>query len=543
MDALNSPDYWMVVWMKSAQVGATEILNNIIGYYMDHQPSPMLILQPTLEMGKAWSKDRLSPMLRDTPAISELVGEKRSKDSENTILHKVFPGGHLTIAGANSAASLASRPIRILCADEIDRYPPSAGTEGDPLNLAMKRTTTFWNRKIYACSTPTVKGQSRIEQAFDESNQQYFYVPCPECDEYQRLVWAQLKWEDGKPLSAYYVCEHCGSVIDHRSKRDMLAAGEWRATGDENGVAGFHLSELYSPWVTWGEMASAFLEAKRMPETLKTFVNTSFGETWEEESEKFDPHEIMDRAETYDVPDDVLVITAAVDIQDDRLEAEVKGWGHEFESWTLDHARWYGDPSRNELWEQLDKYLQQIWQRDDGQPMRIATAMIDSGGHHTDDVYRFCKKRYGRRIFAIKGMAGIREIVSRPTKNNRLRCPLFTVGVDRCKDLVFWRLRLNNAGPGYMHFNTDLDQEFFEQLTAEERRDKYVQGKKVSYYHQVRKRNEALDLNVYNIAAIELLNPNFESLSAPREEKPAPVRRHPLQAARAPTNFATGWKK
>jgi len=544
MDAFNDPDTWMVVWMKSSQVGATEILNNTIGYYMDHQPAPMLILQPTLEMGKAWSKDRLSPMLRDTPAISKLVGEKRSKDSENTIMHKVFPGGHLTIAGANSAASLASRPIRILVADEIDRYPPSAGAEGDPLNLAMKRTTTFWNRKVYACSTPTVKGKSRIEAAFEGSNQQYYFVPCPDCDEYQQLKWAQLKWDDGKPETAFYCCECCGSVIDHKSKRGMLAQGEWRSTQPDNGVAGFHLSELYSPWVTWVEMATAFLEAKRLPETLKTFINTSLGETWEEEAEKLDPHVIMDRAEDYEVPEGVLVITAAVDVQDDRIEVEAKGWGLEFESWSIDHEIWYGDPSRRELWERLDKYLQQIWQRDDGQPMRIATAMIDSGGHHTDDVYRFCKKRYGRRIFAIKGMGGVREIVSRPTKNNRVKCPLFSVGVDRCKDLIFWRLNLEGPGPGYMHFPTRYDQEFFEQLTAEERRDKYIQGKKVSYYHQNRKRNEALDLSVYNIAAVELLNPDFDALSKTSEpEKDKPAQRHPLASHKPSRNFATGWKR
>jgi len=541
MDALNT--HKMVVWMKSAQVGATEVLNNAIGYYMHHQPAPMLILQPTLEMGKAWSKDRLTPMLRDTPCISDLVGERRGKDSENTILHKVFPGGHLTVSGANSPASLASRPIRIVAADEIDRYPPSAGSEGDPLSLAIKRATTFWNRKIYACSTPTVKGQSRIESLFESSDQQYYFVPCPDCDEYQRLVWAQLKWPEGKPSEAYYVCEHCGSCIDHKSKRQMLSRGRWRAT-TESDIAGFHISELYSPWVTWGEMAASFLEAKRMPETLKTFVNTSLGETWEEEAEKLDPNAIMERAEDYEVPEDVLVITAAVDVQDDRLEAEAKGWGAEFESWSLDHQIWYGDPSRKELWEQLEKWLLQVWQREDGQPMRIASTMIDSGGHHTDDVYDFCKPRYGRRVFAIKGMSGVREIVSRPTKTNRKRCPLFTVGVDRCKDLIFYRLKMKRRGPGFMHFPTRYDEEFFEQLTAEERRDKYIQGKKISYYHQARPRNEALDLSVYNVAAIELLSPNFAALQPKEEVEEKPKEKpHPLVSIRPQKNFATSWKR
>lgn len=537
MDALESHDVRMVVFMKSAQVGATEILNNLAGYYMHHQPAPMLIVQPTLDMGKAWSKDRLTPMLRDTPCLRGMVGERRSKDSDNTILHKTFTGGHLTIAGANSSASLASRPIRILLADEVDRYPPSAGAEGDPLNLAMKRTTTFWNRKIYVCSTPTIKGQSRIEQAFEESNQQYYYVPCPHCETYQRLVWAHMKWPEGKPGEAQYACCECGALIDHKFKRQMLEQGEWRAESESDGVIGFHISEIYSPWVTWGEMVANFLEAKKMPETLKTFVNTSFGEVWEDEAERFEPHEIMERAEDYEVPEGVLCLTAAVDVQDDRLEALVMGWGIEHESWVIDHQIWYGDPSRKELWDQLDKYLLQRFG-----DMRIATAMIDSGGHHTDDVYRFCKPRYGRRIFAIKGMAGVREIVSRPSKSNRGKVSLFTVGVDRCKDLIFWRLKIKRTGPGCMHFPLSLDQEYYEQLTAEERREKHVQGRKIHYYHQTRKRNEALDLTVYNIAAVELLNPDFAALAEPDKPTPRPKAPHPLVMPRRPNNFITGWK-
>ena len=236
------------------------------------------------------------------------------------------------------------------------------------------------------------------------------------------------------------------------------------------------------------------------------------------------------------------MLTAAVDVQDDRLEAQVIGWGHEHESWDIDHAIWYGDPSQGELWAQLDKYLQQIWHQNE-HPMRIAMTMIDSGGHHTDEVYRFCKPRYSRRVLAIKGKAGLREIVSRPSKANRAKVNLFTIGVDRCKDLLFWRLKIKRPGPGYMHFSDQRDQEYFEQLTAEERREKHVQGRKVSYYHQTRKRNEALDLYVYNIAAVELLNPDLSPEPETEAEPEPPQKAHPLVARRPQSNFVTGWKR
>ncbi|MEL7476887.1 MAG: terminase gpA endonuclease subunit, partial [Cyanobacteria bacterium J06555_12] len=308
----------------------------------------------------------------------------------------------------------------------------------------------------------------------------------------------------------------------------------------------FHISELYSPWSTWAEMASNFLEAKKQPDTLKTFINTALGESWEESAERLDPHEIMDRAETYQTPNSVLVVTAAVDVQDDRLEAEVKGWGDEFESWSLDHHIIYGDPSRPEIWKRLDQYLSQTITRDDGQLMRISSVMIDSGGHHTDMVYRFCKPRYSRRIYAIKGKAGVRELVSRPTRNNRHKCPVFTLGVDHAKDLLFYRLQIERSGPGYLHFPEAYDREWFEQLTAEERREKHIQGRKVHYYHQKRARNEALDLNVYNLACVDLLAPQWDKLGRPKakpkpEKEPTAIQRAVKQHRKRRTVKRSKW--
>ncbi len=547
MDALNDPKTHTIVFMKSAQVGATEMLNNIVGYLMDHDPGPVLVLQPTIEMGKAWSKDRLAPMLRDTPALHGKVGERRSKDSENTILHKVFPGGHLTVAGANSAASLASRPIRVVLADEVDRYPPSAGSEGDPLNLAFKRTQTFYNRKRLVTSTPTIKGQSRIEAAFEESNQQFYYVPCPHCGEFQRLMWANVSWPDGQPEAATLVCEHCGTVIEDRDRYDMLARGEWRAHGEFHGVAGFHISELYSPWSTPSEMARAFVEAKRLPETLKTFINTGLGEVWEQDSEKIDAHWVQERAEDYAVPEGVLCVTAAVDVQDDRLEIEFKGWGDEVECWSLDHVVLYGDPSRLELWKRLDEQLSRTFDRADETTLRVAATCIDSGGHFTDEVYKFCQPRFGRRIYAVKGQGGPGlPLVKRPSKNNRQKCPLFTVGTDTAKELLFMRLRIEQHGPGFMHWPDRYDDEWFLQLTSEERREKFSRGRVGYEYRAIRRRNEALDLQVYNLAAIELLNPNFQAIKAGQEKQAKPKKprekRSPVVPRQRKSNFATGWK-
>ena len=264
MDTFNDPNIERIVVMTSSQVGKTEIILNAIGYYIDQDASPILIVQPTLQMGQAFSKDRLSAMIRDSEKLRGSVKDARSRDANNTTMHKKFAGGHLTIVGSNSASGLASRPIRILLMDEVDRYELSAGSEGSPIALAIARTKTFWNRKIFMCSTPTVKGLSAIESAFEESDKRYYYVPCPECEHKQVLKWKNVVWEEDKPETAAYACEECGSVIEESKKQWMLKHGEWRATNPSNNTAGFHISELYSVWSTWSQMATNFLKQKRI---------------------------------------------------------------------------------------------------------------------------------------------------------------------------------------------------------------------------------------------------------------------------------------
>lgn len=510
MDAAHEEGVRQVVVMKSAQVGWTEILNNTVGYYMEADPSPTLMLQPTLEMAEAWSKDRLSPMLRDTPCLRDAVADPRARDSGNTLLHKRFTGGHLTVVGANSPAGLASRPIRVLLCDEVDRFPSSAGTEGDPISLAIKRTATFSTRKILMGSTPTIKGSSRIESAFGESDQRYYLVPCPHCGEAQRLVWANVRWPEGQPERAVYVCTHCGVELVDGDKPGMLAAGRWQASRTFDGIAGFHVSELYSPWVTWGEMAVAFVSAKRLPETLQTWVNTALGETWEDRGEQVEPQGLMARREGYgagSLPPGVLVLTMGVDVQDNRLEAFVYGWGVDEEAWLVEHRMLRGDPGQGQVWAELDEMLRHRYPTDDGRRLLIEATCVDSGGHYTQHVYRYCSARKRFRVWAIKGMAGPGRLAwpKRATRVAANRADLFVLGVDTIKSVLYGRLqKIAAPGPGYVHFPQEIDDEFFAQLTSETRVYKTVQGRRVPVWRpkSANLRQEGLDGTVYAYAAM-----------------------------------------
>jgi phage terminase large subunit GpA-like protein len=528
MDAVNDPAIETVVVMSSAQVGKTEIINNIVGYYIHQDPAPMLVVQPTEKMAESWSTDRLSPMLRDSEVFKDLIKDPRSRDAGNKVLYKRFPGGHITMAGSNSPSSLASRPVRLVLCDEVDRYPPSAGAEGDPVNLAKKRATTFWNRKIVLTSTPTIKDLSRIEAAYLQSDQRRYYVSCPSCSEYQTLKWSGVKWPEGEPEKAHYVCEANGCILQESDKPKMLDGGEWRAENsdnknDNNNIAGFHLNELYSPWVSWPKMATEFLRAKLMPETLKTWINTSLGETWEESGDTVDETSLLARKENWGdaVPNGVVIITAGVDVQDDRLEVELVGWGVREESWSLGYRVIHGDPAQNEVWDDLDNILEQPISHEFGVNLRIACTCIDSGGHHTQSVYAYCKKRQLRRIFAVKGssIAG-KALVSRPSIANRMRVKLFSIGTDTAKELIYSRLKITEPGAGYCHFPAHYDETYFKQLTAEKVVTRYNKGFPVRKWEKPQgRRNEALDCRVYALAALHIINPNLELLAAKMQEE------------------------
>jgi phage terminase large subunit GpA-like protein len=519
MDAFSDPLIEQVYIMSASQLGKTDILLNVSACFMDQDPGPMLVMLPTLDLARSWSKDRFTPMVRDTQKIRGLIAGPRTKDSSNETLHKKFPGGHVTFCGANSPASLSSRPVRILLMDEVDRYPSSAGTEGDPVDLAIKRTQTFWNRKIGMTSSPTVAGVSRIELAYESSDKRRYFVPCPKCGTFQVLMWKGIKFDKHNLSRVWYECESCHAELGETDKYRMIRRGEWRAEFPERiKLAGFHLNELVSPWSTWVGVVENFLKAKKRLETLKVWVNTALGETFqEEESFTISSEKLAERLEDYDkVPADVMMLTAGVDTQDDRLEVVVKGWGFHDESWLIDKRVIYGSPGREDTWKMLSDYLGQTWETERKFSLGILSVCIDSGGHFTQNVYKYTKKNQGRRFFATKGYGGHgRPLIGKASRNNRVRAVVIPIGVDTAKELVYDRLGIDEPGPGFMHFPRLADDEYFQQLTAEKQVTQYNKGfpKKVWVLKEGR-RNEMLDCEVLNLAAYTLLNPNMARIKA-----------------------------
>ena len=531
MDAVCDVRVQKVVIMSAAQIGKTDaLILNPIGYYMHYDPSPIMVMQPTIALSEAFSKDRLTPMLRDTPVLRGKVSEK-TRNSGNTILHKVFPGGHITMVGANSPAGLRSRPIRILLADEIDAYPATAGNEGDPLILAGKRLANFWNKKEVCVSTPTDAQTSRIAVEYENSTQEEWNVPCPMCGKLTPLVWANVIFTDMDDIG--YACPACGVVSSETDWKEQYKNGKFIAKYPERKVRGFHLNALASTFVEWREIVEKFITAneekkKGNIELLKAWTNTEMGETWDEEGEKIETDDLYKRRERYncEVPEEVLVLTAGVDVQDDRFEIEVVGWGAEKESWGIRYQVIRGDLKLKPVWDELDAFLSQTFTTSDGRRLKIICTCVDSGGHFTTQVYRFCKERTARRVFEIKGKGGAEvPYYNRPSKANNVKTPLFTIGVDTGKAILFQRLAVQEEGPNYCHFPREKDkgytQEYFKGLTAEKMVVTYKKGKAVFAWvlkDGGYKRNEPLDVRNYATAALEIANP---VLKKPDQNAPA----------------------
>lgn len=539
MDAFNDPLINEVAFVKCARIGGTEAGINVVGYFIEQDPSPILIVQPTVDDAKDFSKEQLAPAIADTPVLADKVKDPRSRDSGNTVQSKVFPGGGLYLVGANSPRGFRRRTARVLVLEEIDGYPVSAGTEGNPIKLAVRRTATFsFRRKVYYNSTPTLKGLSPIEDLWLRSDQRRFMLACPDCGHRQHLVWANLKYE-GMDEPAY-ACEGCGVLLPEERKFGMLAVGEWVATA-ESRIAGFHLNALYSPWVTWAELVEEWKDAQSDVTKLQVFVNTVLGETWEDRGGGLDPKALEARREAYpaDVPEWCALLTAGVDVQDDRLAYVIRGWGHGEESALIEQGEIDGDPSRETVWTQLDARLLAVRTTPSGRSVPVYAAGVDTG-HHTESAYAYCKARWNRRVYALKGSGtpGAPLAPRRASINNKGRVRLFLVGTVAAKDLIYGRLKIARPGPGYMHFHATATDNYFAELTAETLVKEQVNGRWVRRYKLPRGvRNEALDCEVYALAALYISGVNRAKLGQglPRQaeepvDEPAPVEEAPEPA-------------
>ena len=569
MDCLSTTStVQRVVMMFAAQTGKTECGSNWLGYVIAHAPGPMLLVQPTVEMAKRLSKQRLESLISETPCLSERIAPSRSRDSGNTMFSKEFAGGMMLLTGSNSAVGLRSTPCRYIFCDEIDAFPADVDGEGDPVSLAEKRATTFARRKILLTSTPTVKDFSRIEAEYERSDQRRFYVPCPCCDAMQWLKWPQLKWEKNDPATAAYECEVCRERFAEIHKPAMLRRGEWRATASSDGkTAGFQLSGLYSPlgWLSWADMVDDFLRAKTDAPMLKSFVNTRLAETWEEDfASKVSADVLLERCEPYKagvLPDGALAVTIGVDVQGgggsagDRLAVSVWAWGRDEEGWLIDHQEIHGDPCRPEVWKQLDLLVLHDWEHVSGGKLRADVVAIDSGGHATAEVYQYARERAGAGVIAIKGQSqrgkppiGKASKVDINAQGRTLKrgAAVFPVGGDTVKTTLFGRLKHNERGPGYLHFHAQTGAEYFEQLTAEKQALRYVKGFPVrEWVKKPSARNEALDCLVYAYAALNRMYQRYDRRTMwdqlEKRMEGAGKKKKPLRSKQQTPTGATGF--
>lgn len=540
MDAFTDPKVHRIAVAASSQVGKTECEMNMLGYAIDIDPGPIMLVMPTVDNAKDFSKRRIAPMIRDTKPLREKISKAKSRDGENTVLKKSYPGGMLTMTGSNSPASLASVPARYVFGDERDRWAKDAGGEGDPWGLVEARTITFYNYKMVEVSTPTIKGYSAIESAFNTGTQEYWCVMCPHCGEYTFIRFDNIRFEhhsnkiNGKKQyivdSVCYCCPECGCISSEAEMRKQPR--KWIAKNPEaykNGVRSFWINAFSSPWMPWDKLVLRFLEAKDDPEKLKTVYNTLFGELWEDRGDLEDEDEMLARREKYeaDLPDGVLCLTCGVDTQDNRLEYEVVGHGQYGENWGIEKGYIMGKPSENDVWERLDGVIDRSYYFKNGKALKISLAFIDSGGHYTQEVYEQCNRRINKRVFAIKGKGGEGvPFTGPPSKVNIVRDDkvvgkawLYTLGVDAGKEHIMSGLKVkkqeeDGSSPRYSHFPLNeekgYDSNYFSGLLSEKMT--YSNGKWIWEKLPGHNRNEALDCRNYANAAFRALNPNLDAI-------------------------------
>ncbi|MCX2802251.1 phage terminase large subunit family protein [Microbulbifer thermotolerans] len=554
LNAMGNDDIVEVNWRKSARVGYTKCITAAIAYFAEHKQRNQMLWQPTDSAAADFMQQHVQPTIRDVPVLRALSPWIGKKHSDNKLDYKRFSNSRqLFVRGGKSAGNYREKSVDVVYYDELSKFDPDIEGEGPPTLLGDKRLEGSSFPKSIRGSTPTLKGECQLSKAADEAEEQFQrWLPCPHCGEYQIIEWGGpdcdygIKWDSRETvLQAYYVCKHHGCVIEQRELAGMDERGEYRSqTGmvTRDGLeffrdgekvpppatVSFHVWAAYSTRTTWGQIARDFLRAKDDPVKLKGWVNTTLGEPWEEAGERVEAHHLYMRREHYpaQIPQRAVVVVGGVDVQDDRIECSAWAFGgeHGTESWLVEHQVFWGDPSRWDLWRRLTEWRQSVFNHESGARLRISATAIDTGGHYTDMVYKYCKQHAAERVFAIKGSSTPgAPLVGRPSKNNKGAVNLFSIGTDTAKEMILGRLQVSEPGAGYVHFPVEIDREYCEQMTAEKRVPVRRNGRTVYTFKQMRPRNEALDCYVYALAALEILNPDFKALAAklaPREPEP-----------------------
>lgn len=575
MDVVNEPGIHHVTLMKSHQSGGSEATHNVIGYFMEYDPSPMLCVHPTVNVVEEWSKERLGDMIRTTPALRAIVRDRRaprgSHEGESTLALKMFPGGYLALGGANTPNTFARRSVAKAFGDDVNRWPPVVGDEGDPADLIVNRTTTFKEFGIdlvFLVSTPTLLG-GRIETLYTRSDQRRYFLPCLDCGREDWITWNnpahfRVTYDELAAETARIECpakDHggCGARMAEPQRREMITlaatgpgAGPgkgWRSTAvpQEAGHAGFHQPGMISTLgVTLESMVEKWLSARaRGKESLRVFVNTVLAEGWEDREARMDSHVLLNRRESYgdgiEVPAVAPVLTAGVDVQIDRFDLLVEAWGPGSERWVVDWRSIPGNPKHPETRQALLEALGRRYAHASGHQLPIHAVCIDSG-YATEEIYDFVDAHQAKRYYATKGIAGRtgEPIVGKPSERRYGRSArpvrFYPVNVDDAKADVMAAISLPSAGPGYMHFPINVDtigEEFFAQLCAEHRETRHNKSGIATHFVWVqdRARNEALDCSVLTLAAFRLLNPNIRQMQQAIGGSPPPGTETPSAAA------------
>ena len=542
LDNYNDPECHTTAVLKSSQVGITMCGLITTFYIAANDPKDMIAVFPTGKGGEAekWSKTRFSRHLRDCRPARRAFYRQQSRTSNATIMLKGFMGGNLILAGANAPGALASNPCPVVIIEEVARVASNSGNEGDAQGIVEARQSLFPDRYTLKGGSPTVRGICPSEREFELGDQRYYFVPCPHCDEHQRIMWSQVKWEkdaDGNhmPETAYYECLHCGAPWDDAARVRTLDRGEWRATAESSGFRSYHIWQGYSPFIRLAEIVTKFLKAKRGgPVTMQPFVNTVLGETWEEVGDAIEVSSVAERTESYnareELPKGVSVVTAGIDVQDDRFEVEIVGWGMERESWSLEYLVIPGDMENPSTWARLHSILVgRRYNHPTGRKMKIAGACLDTGGHHTQAAYNYIARTYDLNIWGIKGSSvRNRPIITGPNAikaEKGFKVKLFQVGSDTAKDVVYASISVDRPGPNYCHFPELHPVEYFSRLVAERKRTRYRQGRPYrEYFLPAGRRNEALDCRVYALAALVNLRVDLDSLAEALGNKKRPDR-------------------